>query len=184
MTTSQSPAFNVFLTNPRRCAHHVYRTSACRSRPTSAARWFSNPSSRSFVNGRLFGSAHTRSWRDATGGVAARPGAEQPPATSAASASTALRQCERIQHPAFGRVLRQIVHRVREPERGRRVGRIELAGNDGASPPADTGEDRDVLLAVGSAVRDRLSHHARPRLELPQHVAVLCVYRLEPPLHR
>src|ERR1041384_2337811 len=61
MTTSDIPAFNVLRKKPRRCAHHVYSIRSPRSWAISSAILFSNPSPRSFENGRLFGSAQTRS---------------------------------------------------------------------------------------------------------------------------
>src|SRR5215208_1754619 len=72
-TRSHSPAFSVFLMKPRRCAHQVYCTSTFISRAMRAAILFSNPSSRSFEKGRLFGSAQTRRcWRGGGGGGACR----------------------------------------------------------------------------------------------------------------
>src|SRR5205085_11986519 len=59
-TTSHAPAFKVLRMKPRRCAHQVYSSFSCRSSANSSAILFSNPSPRSFENGRLFGSAHTR----------------------------------------------------------------------------------------------------------------------------
>src|SRR5213076_1085005 len=66
-------------------------------------------------------------------------------------------QRERVKHPALSRRLRQITHRVDESQRCGAVARIELAGDDRACPAADAAEDRDVLLAVRSAVGHRLS---------------------------
>src|SRR5881398_2475386 len=63
MSTSHDPKPIVFRTYPRRWAHHVYSTDACNSAATRSASLFSNPSSRLFENGRLFGSAQTRSTR-------------------------------------------------------------------------------------------------------------------------
>ena len=52
------------VSKPRRCAHHVYSSAACRSAASSAAMRFSNPSPSRFENGRLLGSAQTLSaWR-------------------------------------------------------------------------------------------------------------------------
>src|SRR6185312_3922488 len=59
--TSQLRALRVLRTKPRRCAHHVYSTRSPRSAASSEAMRFSNPSPRSFENGKLFGSAQTRS---------------------------------------------------------------------------------------------------------------------------
>src|SRR5471030_2778358 len=68
MTRSHLPALSVWRMNPRRCEFHVYRTEAFRSLATTWAILFSNPSSWSFENGRLSGSAQTRNSR---GGSAA-----------------------------------------------------------------------------------------------------------------
>src|SRR4051812_14045550 len=46
---------------PRRCAHQVYETFSPKLAATMAASLFSNPASALFENGRLFGSAQTRS---------------------------------------------------------------------------------------------------------------------------
>src|SRR6185503_9491020 len=61
ITTSHFCADNVLRRNPRRCANQVYSTRLPRSRASSAAILFSKPSPFELVNGRLFGSAHTRS---------------------------------------------------------------------------------------------------------------------------
>ena len=68
---SQAPAPSVLRMKSRRCAHQVYDSSASCSSATSSAIRFSNPSPCSFENGRLFGSAQTRSSRSAA--PAARP---------------------------------------------------------------------------------------------------------------
>src|SRR3954451_20665339 len=93
------------------------------------------------------------------------------------------RKGEHIQHPAFRRRLRQILHRVDEPERGARVYDIETAGHYGAGPAAHPGEHCHVFLTVRSPVYDRLSDDARADLELPQLGAVSGVERLEPAIH-
>src|SRR5437762_3312967 len=93
-------------------------------------------------------------------------------------------QRERVKHPALSRRLRQITHRIDESQRCGSVARIELAGDDRARPAADAAEDRDVLLAVRSAVGHRLSDDSGAAFELPQQLARLRVDCFEPPLHR
>src|SRR5688572_21320659 len=133
---------------------------------------FSNPSSRAFENGRLLGSAHTRSTRSAAAGIA---GASS---TIAISAPT-LRQREHIDRAPFAGVVGEILGGAHEAERGGFVARVETAGDDGARPPADAIHDRDVLLAVGPAKTDRLADDPGARAELPQELPAACVERLE-----
>src|SRR5690349_13617898 len=58
---SHAPARSVLRKKPRRCAHHVYSTRSPMSWARSSAILFSKPSPRWLENGRLFGSAQTRS---------------------------------------------------------------------------------------------------------------------------
>src|SRR5688500_9997408 len=189
-TTSQMPARIVLRKKPRRCAHQVYSTVAPSSRATRSARRFSNPSSRWLEKGRLFGSAQTRSVR-----TAAR--CSPPPArgidaaaipTSSGSASSAaaprLWKGEDMERPSLGRRLLQVAHRVHESERGGGVAGIEVAGDDRSRPAANAGEDGHVLLAVRSAIADRLADDPRSGLELPERRAGARVHRLEPVVHR
>src|SRR4030095_9321721 len=110
MTTSQTPARNVFRKKPRRCAHHVYSTRSPMSWANSSAILFSKPSRRSFEKGRLFGSAHTRSTpagRVNCGGAAAI-GADLYSAHPIQNVTSAhkqhnLRKREYIKHASSGR---------------------------------------------------------------------------------
>src|SRR5215208_27053 len=68
----------------------------------------------------------------------------------------------------LGRLARKIGHGAYEPERAARIARIELPGNDGPRPAPHAGEDGDVLLAIGPAVRHRLAHDPRRDLDLPE----------------
>src|SRR3954447_12925567 len=77
-------------------------------------------------------------------------------------------QCKRVEHPALGRRLRQVRHRVDESEGGGAVVRVELAGDDGARPAADAGENRDVLLPVRALIGDRLADDPGAAFELPE----------------
>src|SRR4051812_14652432 len=126
---SHSPAASVLRTKPRLCAAHAYRRSAPRSRATREAILFSNPSCRSFENGRLFGSAQTRSTRRgaAGGGVAVQAGRPQ---TAAIRPSAAALEREDIEHASRGRALGQVGHGVDETEGPGAVARVELAGHD------------------------------------------------------
>src|SRR5881394_2382621 len=59
--TSQKPARIVLRRKPRRWGHQKFTTAAFKSRATTWAILFSNPSSLSFEKGMSYGSAHTRS---------------------------------------------------------------------------------------------------------------------------
>src|SRR5207302_1821822 len=106
------------------------------SRAITAAILFSKPSNRALENGRLFGSAQTRSSRLLAADTAA---------SSSRPASTALRQPEDIERSSFGGCLFQIGHCIDEAQRGGAVTRVEVTGNDRAGPAADAGQHRDVL---------------------------------------
>src|SRR5256885_9769719 len=53
------------------------------------------------------------------------------------------------------RGLRQVAHGIDESEGGAAVARVELARYHRSRPPAHPRENRDVLFAVRTAVRDR-----------------------------
>src|SRR3954463_16308563 len=106
---------------------------------------FSKPDWSACENGKLSGSAHTRNCV-----LSAKLGARP-------SASATLRQRKDMQHAGFHGVLRQVVYRVYEPERGRSVAGNELRGDDRAGPAANAGEHRDVLLAIRAAVAHGLA---------------------------
>src|SRR5581483_948516 len=84
ITRSQRLARSVLRTNPTTCGNQVYLTGSDRSLPTTSAILFSKPSPFSSENGRLLGSAQTRSSVRATsspvgdlmGGSCAAPGEE------------------------------------------------------------------------------------------------------------
>src|SRR4051812_31208256 len=88
-------------------------------------------------NGRLFGSAQTRS---------SRAFAALPQASSAIARS--LGKAENIKLASRRRRIRQILHGVDEAEGGRAVALVELARHDRAGPAADAGEHGYILLAV------------------------------------
>src|SRR3954464_3560596 len=102
---------------------------------------FSKPSPALLENGRLFGSAHTLSSR-------AVLACDQ--ASKRAAASRILRKAEDIELASFRRALRQVPHGSDEPERGRFIAWIEVAGDDRARPSADAGKDRHELMPVGA----------------------------------
>src|SRR5918993_6112286 len=147
MTASHIPSRSVLRMKPRRCAHHTYSIRASSESPTSSAILFSNPSSCAFENGRLFGSAQTRSTR--------RESAHAAATTTTAIAAT-LRKAVDMEHASLrGRVFQRF-HRQAPARARRRVARVELVDDDGARPSADAGKNRHVLLAVWTAVGDRL----------------------------
>src|SRR4051812_24202478 len=93
--------------------------------------WFSNPSPRSFENGRLFGSAQTRNSRAAAPEAATR---HKP----APKSSRHLREDEIIQHPSLGGDVLQVAHGVEEAQRPGAVAWVEVGRDDHARPAADT----------------------------------------------
>src|SRR4051794_34816850 len=188
MTISQSPARSVLRTKPRRCAHQRYSSGTPRSRASSAAMRFSNPSPASFENGRLFGSAQTRtlSMPRESRPCAPGPSARAPPAISIKAAASAARLWERedIERPAAACDLRQVLHRIDKAERGGAVARIEHGRHDRPGPAADPGQDRDIFLAVRAAEDRRLADDPGAGLELPQFVAAFRIDSFEPAVHR
>src|SRR5215218_7810403 len=122
---------------------------------------FSNPSSLSLENGRLFGSAQILNSRACEGPVIKA-------VVPSAQARANLRKAEHIQRSSLGSGFLQVLHRVDEAKRGGAVTRVEIAGHDCARPATDTREDGDVLTSVRPAVGGRLANDARPSLELPQ----------------
>src|SRR3954451_21645637 len=198
MTISQSPARSVLRTKPRRCAHQRYSSGTSRSWASSSAMRFSNPSPASFENGRLFGSAQTRTlsmpcesspWPLEPGALepwVSTPWARAPPvaSTNAATSTPRLREREDIERPAAARDLRQVLHCIDKAERRGAVARVEHRGYDRAGPAADPGQDRDILLAVRAAEDRRLADDPGAGLEFPQFVAALRIDGFEPAVHR
>src|SRR5215210_4662251 len=77
-------------------------------------------------------------------------------AVSASAAAPRIRQLAReredIEHASRRGFLRQILDRIDEAERRRRIARVELPGDDRAGPAADAGDHGDILAAVGAAI--------------------------------
>src|SRR3954470_17961764 len=113
---------------------------------------FSKPDSSACENGRVSGSAHTRS----------------SPASAELQARSRLRQRKNMQHAALDGVFGQVAHRVGEAEAHGAVARVDFLRDGDAGPAADARENRDVLLAVRALERDRLADDSRARLELPE----------------
>src|SRR5690349_18210390 len=106
---------------------------------------------------------------------------------SAASTATSTRrsgQREDIELASGARVLRQILHRADEAAARRRIFRRQLCRDDGAGPAANAREHGDVLLAVRTEIRDRLTDDARARLVLPLQRAGARVDGFEAAIHR
>src|SRR5215207_864349 len=121
MTTSQTPARSVLRKKPRRCAHQVYSTRSPRSWANNSAILFSKPSPRSLENGRLFGSAQTRSTPAGrvNCGAAAATGTDLCSAHPFKDAIRThkrhdLRKREHIKHASSRRVIRQVGHGAHE----------------------------------------------------------------------
>src|ERR671912_1859387 len=94
--------------------------------------------------------------------------ASTPPTSKSVSTRSALRKAEHIERPSFRRDVLQVAHDVDEAEGRGPVAHVEVAGDDGARPAADAGEDGHVLLSIRAAVGDRLADRARAHLELPE----------------
>src|SRR5204863_8047219 len=135
---------------------------------------------------RLFGSAQTRIDGRALATVL---DARAPSMTATAAsmhitaAAVRLREREDIQHASLLRSGRQVAHGVHEPERRGRVARVQIARDDGARPSPYSGQDRDVLPPVRSAVRHRLADYSGAAAELPEHFSIARVDGLEPAVH-
>src|SRR4051794_25978924 len=110
----------------------------------------------------------------------------QPPSASAAAATNrqSARQREDIEHASRGSFAGQVFDRIGKAERRSRVTRIELAVDDPTGPAADSGDDRDILPAVGPAVADRLADDPAAGLEPPDELAGPRVERFEPAIKR
>src|ERR1041384_1970781 len=91
-----------------------------------------------------------------------------------------LRKREYIKHASSRRVIRQISHRTYKAERCSRVTRIESTRNDRSGPPPTARKNRNVLLAIRTAISNRLADNSRAALELPQQHSTLRIQRLEP----
>src|SRR5689334_10282767 len=149
--------------NDCRSGHQLYSSFALRSRATSSARRFSIPSPRSFENGRLLGSAQTRSTR---GDSAANAPYNE-------SVAIRLRQREDIKCSTGRTVLGQILHRIHEPQCASAVLRIQFCRHDHAGPSAYAGQYGDVLLAIRPFISDRLADDSGTYFELPEGGAVM-----------
>src|SRR5436190_12950024 len=134
---------------------------------------FSNPLPSSCDNGRLSGSAQTRSSRAGAAIATQRK----------AVTSKALGEAENIQHASLLRRARQVFHRVDESSCSAAVARIEVARDHSARPTTYPGQHRDILAAIGAAIRDRLADDSRARLVFPKLGAVLRIDSLEPVVH-
>src|SRR3954468_10052642 len=130
-----------------------------------AASLFSNPASALFENGRLLGSAQTRSSRsDAAAAVVASPTKKaraMPGQLFRRRMAGVLTICaaefEDQQLAPAGGVERQILGRTDKTERPVAHPRIDLGIGDYPRPAADARQDRDILLPVGAAIGDRLA---------------------------
>src|SRR4051812_48383969 len=106
---------------------------------------------------------------------------------SSAARSTArallFRKREHIQRSSRLRAVLQVLHGVDHALGGGLVARVELADHHRAGPAADAGQDRDVLVAVRTAIAHRLADDSAAGVELPFQRAVVRVDRLEPAVH-
>src|ERR1043166_1345283 len=156
-----------------------------RSLAMTSAILFSNPSIFWLENGRFSGSAHTRNcfWpapkaHDATSSIAAAIVCVRDIITSS------LRKREDRQHAALVAEAGDVAERAERAEPRGRIVRADVRGDANPRPSADTGQHRDVLLAVGPDVGHRIADDAGRCLELPQQITGLRIHRLQPSLHR
>src|SRR3954463_2723984 len=191
MTTSHLPAFSVLRMRPRPGAHRVWEPCWPKCSATMAASLFSNPASALFENGRLLGSAQTRSSRsDAAAAVVASP-TRKPRAMPgqlfrrrmAGILTICAAELEDQQFAPAGGVERQILRRAGEPQRTVAHPRIDLGIGHHTRPAADARQDRDVLLPVGAAIGDRLADEPGSGAKLPKYVPILGVDYFEKAIH-
>src|SRR4051812_38603771 len=102
---------------------------------------------------------------------------------TATTPPSALRKREHIEYASLRRGLLQLLRRVGESQRRRRIACIESAGHHGSRPSAHARKHRDILLAVRSLVRHGLADDPGPGLELPQLLSGNRVQGLEPAVH-
>src|SRR5690242_4342189 len=99
-------------------------------------------------------------------------------------AALLLREREDIEHASRSSLARQILHCISEPERRRRVARVELTIDDPSGPTTDARDHRNILPAVGPAITDRLPDDPAAGLELPQQFTGSSIERFEPAVER
>src|SRR4051812_8435892 len=156
-----------------------------------AASLFSNPASALFENGRLLGSAQTRSSRSDAAAAAVASPTRKPRAIPgqlfrrrmAGVLTICAAEFEDQQLAPAGGVERQILGRTDKTERAVAHPRIDLGVCHHTRPAADARQDRDVLLSVGAAIGDRLANESGAGAELPEDMPVLGIHGLEQPIH-
>src|SRR4051812_23345668 len=131
---------------------------------------FSKPCCARFEKGRLSGSAQTRSCA-----VTSIP---------KSNSTTKLRKRKHIERASFSRDLLQFLGGVREAESCGRVARIKATRHDDSGPSTYAGENRDVLLTVGTTICDGLSDDPGPGLKFPKLFSAYGVNGFEPAIHR
>src|SRR5438270_10394530 len=136
---------------------------------------FSKPCCLRFENGRLSGSAHTRSCR-----VSPRAGI----ASASRPHPRSLRERKDIQHSSLRRVLRKILYCVAESKRNGGIARVESPCDYGSCPSSYSREDGDVLPSIRPFVGNRLPDNSRSGLKLPQDLSTMGIGSLEPSVHR
>src|SRR5437879_2379091 len=77
-------------------------------------------------------------------------------------------EAEHVKHAALGGAILQVPQYIAKAHRCRAIARIEISRHHGAGPTANTGKNRDVFLAIRTAIGDGLANNAGARLELPQ----------------
>src|SRR5262249_18716194 len=95
-----------------------------------------------------------------------------------------LRQSEDRQYAALIAVTTDIAEGAKSSEGGRFRLASEFPRDADAGPSADAGKDSDILLSIGTHIRDGITDDPRWRLELPQDFAGFGVQRFQPPFHR
>src|SRR3954466_420929 len=93
-------------------------------------------------------------------------------------------KAEDIECSSFLGLAGQILHRIHKSSRARGIAVVEVATDDRSGPPANSRENRDVLLVIRASIGHRLTDNSRGRFILPKLVPAPSVNRFEPSLHR
>src|SRR5947209_13507015 len=168
------PRYSRTKPRPMRC--HTYVSLACISWASNSAMRFSKPCCWRFENGRLAGSAHTRSCA-----TCAKAELES---SARASIQPDLRKRKYIQHSSVGGVVRQLAGRIAESQRDGGIASVKSPGDDRSRPAANAAENGDVLLSVWSFIGNRLADNSRSCFEFPELLAAVSVGGFEPTIHR
>src|SRR5688572_20791790 len=202
ISTSQRSVLSTRRTSPRWCDHHTYSSDQPSSLARTAAISFSMPSRFSFEKGMLFGSPQTRSaFCCASPALALRPRGRRADASATTTAALCQRGARRpatrwpatlrldrkdIEHATLGGgfVQTRLVGDAHCTQCSVRILAREIVRDGQTEPTAHAGVDRHVLLLVRALERHRVADDPGRHLVLPEHLARLGIYGLEPAVHR